>query len=159
MFLMQSSVEACARSPSLRYNRHLKEQIMMMRTAVSILIVASFTLAVFSAGAQSTDTKSPDATKTEKAKKAEDFAAKQKAMQDASKSSASSTGTPPPAQAKKSNLSGKDSADMAMGVLQFKGSKPVDKNAKAQAPVKDIKTMTPEERAERRKEIVKESKP
>ena len=130
-----------------------------MKRAFSIVVAALFALAAYSAGAQSTDTKSPDATKTDKAKKAEDFAAKHKAMQDASKSSASSTGTPPPAQAKKSNLSGKDSADMSMGVLQFKGSKPVDKNAKAQAPTKNIKEMTPEERAERRKEIVKESKP
>jgi hypothetical protein len=133
-----------------------------MKRSIVFLSSALFAAVTSMASAQSASTDAPTQTQKSgdaKAKKAEDFAAKHKAMQDASKSSASSTGTPPPSQSKKSNLSGKDSADMAMDVLQFKGSKPVDKNAKAQAPAKNIKEMTPEERAKRREEIVKESKP
>jgi len=131
-----------------------------MNRAFSILIAALFVLASFGASAQSNEAKSPDAASADKAKKAEDFAAKQKAMHEASKSSASGPSrSPPTSEAAKFKPSGKEMANQMQSNQSFKGSKPVDKNAKATAPVKDVKTMTPEERAERRKEIAKEAKP
>jgi hypothetical protein len=44
-------------------------------------------------------------------------------------------------------------------ILSFSGSKPVDKNAKAVAPIKSLSKMTSEERAELRREVLKEAKP
>jgi hypothetical protein len=131
-----------------------------MKNLFITFVAATFSLSALGVLAQSTDAAKADAAKAEKAKKAEDFAAKEKAMQDASRSSASGTGaTPPPAEAKKLKMSGKDAMESEMTLQKFKGSKPVDKNAKAQAPMKSISKMTPEERAELRKEVVKEAKP
>jgi hypothetical protein len=109
--------------------------------------------------AQQTGSAASDAAKAAKAKKAEDFAAKQKALQDASKSSASGAPPPPSSEAQKFKPSGKEMAGQMQSNQSFKGSKPVDKSAKAQAPTKDVRQMTPEERAQRRAEIVKEAKP
>jgi len=44
-------------------------------------------------------------------------------------------------------------------ILSFSGSKSVDKNAKAVAPTKSLSKMTSEERAELRREVLKEAKP
>ena len=123
-----------------------------MKMPISMLTAALFAAATSFAAAQSPSSESAT-------KKADDFAAKEKALQDASKSSASSSGTPPATEASKYKPSGKDTMNTMQSNQTFKGSKPVDKNAKAQAPVKDVKQMTPEERAERRKEIAKEAKP
>jgi hypothetical protein len=125
-----------------------------------MIVMAAFSIGTFGAFAQSSDAVKPDATKSDKAKKAEAFAAKEKAMQDASRSSASGTSaTPPTSEAKRLKMSGKDAMDSEMTLQKFKGSKPVDKNAQAQAPIKSLSKMTPEERAELRKEVVKEAKP
>ena len=132
-----------------------------MKKTVSFLFIVGFAFAAFGATGQSADGANQDveAKAAVKAKKAEDLAAKQKAMQDASKSSASSTGSKPSSEASKYNPSGKDTMNTMQSNQTFKGSKPVDKNAKATAPVKDVKQMTPEERAERRNELTKEMKP
>jgi len=130
------------------------------RKAVCILAAASFALAASGASGQSSEAAKQDADDKAAAQaKKEDFAAKQKAMQEASKSSASSAGTKPSSEAKRYKPSGKDTVETMQSNQSFKGSKPVDKNAKATAPVKDVKQMTPEERAKRRDEIAKEAKP
>jgi hypothetical protein len=121
----------------IRHDRVIKQEVHMSRLMVAL---TAFCFAIFAccANAQSTDTK-VDAAKAKK------------------------DSTPPtsgqPAEAKKYKPSGKETMDTMLSNQTFKGSKPVDKNAKAQAPVKDLKQMTPEERAERRKEIAKEAKP
>ena len=53
---------------------------------------------------------------------------------------------------------GKAGMDSMHANQQFKGSKPVDKNAKA-PPRPDASKMTPEERAAYRKDVVKDAKP
>jgi hypothetical protein len=117
-----------------------------------------------SATAQTTpDAAASNAAKAAKDKKAADFAASEKAMQDASRSSASGAVGSPVTEAKPYNKNNKEAGKAAMGealdVQTFKGSKPVDKNAKAQAPMKSISKMTPEERAQLRKEVVEGAKP
>ena len=73
-----------------------------MKRLFTTFVAATFSLGAIGVLAQSTDAAKADPAKTEKAKKVEDFAAKEKAIQDASRSSASGTGaTPPPAEAKK----------------------------------------------------------
>jgi hypothetical protein len=138
-----------------------------MSTSLALVLVA-FSLHAFDALAQSTEaspaTVTPSDKKTsDKAKKAADFAAQEKAMQDASRSSASgAVASKPMTEAtpyNKNKDKGKAAIDEAAGIQTFKGSKPVDKNAKAVAPMKSLSKMTPEERAELRKEVVKESKP
>jgi hypothetical protein len=132
-----------------------------MKTVIAGLIAASFALAASGASCQSSEAakQDADAKAAAKAKKAEDFAAKHKALQDASKSSASSAGTKPSSEASRYKPSGKETVETMQSNQTFKGSKPVDKNAKATAPVKDVRQMTPEERAQRRQEIAKEAKP
>jgi hypothetical protein len=132
-----------------------------MKTVIAGLIAASFALAASGASGQSSEAtkQDADAKAAAKAKKAEDFAAKHKALQDASKSSASSAGTKPSSEASRYKPSGKETVETMQSNQTFKGSKPVDKNAKATAPVKDVRQMTPEERAQRRQEIAKEAKP
>ena len=71
----------------------------------------------------------------------EHFAIKHEAMQYAYKSSASST-----------------KAEQRR-VIKAKGEKVGDKNAKAPAPTKNVRQMTPEERAELSKKVMQESKP
>jgi len=131
--------------------------VVVTKTVIAGLIAGCFALAASGVSGQSNDAAKVEADA--KAKQAEDFAAKQKAMQDASKSSASSAGTKPSSEAKRYKPSGKDTVETMQSNQSFKGSKPVDKNAKATAPVKDVKQMTPEERAQRRQEIAKEAKP
>jgi hypothetical protein len=140
-----------------------------MSTSLALVLVA-FSLQAFNAFAQSTEaspatvTPSDKAKNTsDKAKKAADFATQEKAMQEASRSSASgAVASKPMTEAtpyNKNKDKGKAAADQASDIQTFKGSKPVDKNAKAVAPMKSLSKMTPEERAELRKEVVKESKP
>ena len=145
-----------------------------MKTFISTslaLVLVAFSLHAFNAFAQSTEASPATVTPSDKAKKASDrakkaadFAAQEKAMQDASRSSASgAVASKPMTEATPYNNKNKDmgkaTIDEALGIQTFKGSKPVDKNAKAVAPMKSISKMTPEERAELRKEVVKESKP
>jgi hypothetical protein len=115
------------------------------------------------ARAQTADPPAAAPAKSDKAKKAADFAAKEKAMQDMSRSSASgAVASPTGTEAtpyNKNKDAGKAAVDEALGIQTFKGSKPVDKNAKAVAPMKSLSKMTPEERAELRREVVKEAKP
>jgi hypothetical protein len=117
----------------------------------------------YDARAQAAEPSTAAPAKADKAKKAADFAAKEKAMQDMSRSSASgAVASPPVTEAtpyNKNKDAGKAAIDQALGIQTFKGSKPVDKNAKAQAPMKSISKMTPEEREQLRKEVVKEAKP
>ena len=131
-------------------------------TSFALLFIA-LSLNAYSALGQTAEPSTTASAKSDKAKKAADFAAREKAMQDASRSSASgAVASPPVTEAvpyNKDKNAGKAAADEAMGILSFKGSKPVDKNAKAQAPIKSLSKMTPEERAELRREVVKEAKP
>jgi len=132
----------------------------MMKTALRILVTASFTLAAFGAVAQSTEASHSNAANANRAKAVEDFASKEKYLQDLSRSSASGSGaTKPPSEASKFTPNGKEMAETMRSNQTFKGSKPVDKNAKATAPMKSISKMTPEERAQLRNEVVKEAKP
>jgi len=97
----------------------------------------------------------------DKTQQTTDFAKKEKAMQDASRSSGGAM-MPTPTQAtglNKNKDAGKDSANAELQLQLHKGSAPVDKNAKAQAPIKKISKMTPEERAQLRKEVVQDAKP
>jgi len=99
---------------------------------------------------------------TAKQKKASDFAAAEKAMQDQSKSSAA--GPVPDAVTQATGLNrnkdaGKGAFESEMTLQRQKPSPKVNKEAKAQAPMKSISKMTPEERAELRREVVKEAKP
>jgi hypothetical protein len=132
-------------------------------TNTSLALFIAFSLNAYNAFGQAADPSATAPAKSDKAKKAADFAAREKAMQDASRSSAyGPVASPPVTEAtpyNKNKDKGKAAADEAADILTFKGSKPVDKNAKAQAPMKSISKMTPEERAELRKEVVKEAKP
>jgi hypothetical protein len=134
----------------------------LANTLLALLFIA-FSLNAYDVLGQTAEPSTPTSAKSDKAKKAADFAAREKAMQDASRSSASGpVASPPVTEAtpyNKNKDKGKAAADEAADILTFKGSKPVDKNAKAQAPIKSLSKMTPEERAELRKEVVKEAKP
>ena len=131
-------------------------------TSLALLFLA-FSLNAYDALGQTAEPSAAVSAKSDKAKRAADFAAKEKAMQDMSRSSASgAVGSIPATQAipyNKDKNAGQATIDEAAGILNFKGSKPVDKNAKAVAPMKSLSKMTPEERAELRKEVVKEAKP
>ena len=130
--------------------------------ALALLFIA-FSLDAYDALGQTAEPPSAPPAKADKAKRAADFAAKEKAMQDMSRSSASgAVGSMPSTEAtpyNKNKNAGKAAIDEAMGIQTFKGSKPVDKNAKAVAPMKSLSKMTPEEREALRKEVVKEAKP
>jgi hypothetical protein len=94
--------------------------------------------------------------------KAADFAMKEKALQDASKSSAAGpvSGTVMPGTSVNRNKdAGKGAFESEMNLQKNKPSPKVDKNAKASAPMKSISKMTPEERAQLRADVVKEAKP
>lgn len=141
----------------------------MKGNAVKALVLMSSLSLAFASGAvlaQSTGT-SPDANapkadaKAEaKAKKKAQFSETQKSMQKESTSTAS--GAAPGASTDKSTAKnrpgGTAGMQSQMDVQQFKGSKPVDKTAKA-PPRPNASKMTPEERAKYREETVKESKP
>jgi hypothetical protein len=131
-------------------------------TSLAVLFIA-FSVNAYNALGQTGEASTGTSAKSDKSKKAADFAAREKAMQDASRSSASgAVASPPITQAtpyNKDKNRGKDAADEAMGILSFKGSKPVDKNAKAVAPIKSLSKMTPEERDQLRREVAKEAKP
>jgi hypothetical protein len=75
------------------------------------------------------------------------------------KAGPSSSATKPSSEAAKYKPTGKETAETMQSNATFKGSKPVDKNAKATHPHKPVKEMTPEQRAQRRQEISKEAKP
>jgi hypothetical protein len=100
--------------------------------------------------AQTAEPSAAASAKSDKAKKAADFAAREKAMQDASRSSASgAVASPPVTEAtpyNKNKDAGKAAVDEALGMQTFKGSRPVDKNAKAVASMKSLSKMTPQER-------------
>ena len=137
-----------------------------MKTVTNIslaLLFIAFSLNAYNAFGQAADPSATAPAKSDKAKKAADFAAKEKAMQDMSRSSASgAVASPPVTEAtpyNKNKNAGKAAIDEALGIQTFKGSKPVDKNAKAVAPMKSLSKMTPQERDELRREVAKEAKP
>jgi hypothetical protein len=112
--------------------------------------------------AQSTDSGTSNATKAKTAQAAKNFAAEEKLMQDASRSSASGAVASPATQAtplNKNRNAGAGGFDSEMALQKQKPSPKVDKNAKAADPIKSISKMTPEERAQLRSDVVKESKP
>ena len=118
-------------------------------------------LAGFAAFGQSSSATPPATTGTTEAQKAAAFAKEEKAMQDMSRSSGGAM-TPTPTQAKGMNRNkdaGMKAAADELSLQTHKGSAPVDKNAKAQSPIKNISKMTPQERAALRKEVVQEAKP
>src|SRR4030095_7191793 len=154
-------------SSRLRSSRGRISMKTFTRALLAFLFV-TFSLNAHDSWGQTTEppaaaTDKADKAKSDKAKKAADFAAKEKAMQDMSRSSASgAVGSIPSSEAVPYNQdknAGKAAADEAMDILSFKGSKPVNKNAKPTAPMKSVSKMTPEERAELRREVVKEAKP
>ena len=130
-----------------------------MKRLLVVLLAATVSMAGAQVSAQSTSTDA-DAAKAAKDKKKQDYAAKQKAMQDASKSSASgpmggaSTDTTTP----KSRPTGSSAMQSQMDMQANKPSKPVDKNAKG-APRPNASKMTQEERDAYRKDVVKDAKP
>jgi len=130
--------------------------------ALALLFIA-FSLHAYDSWGQTTEPPAAATAKSDKAKKAADFAAKEKAMQDMSRSSASgAVGSVPSSTAtpyNKDRNAGKAAADQASDIQTFKGSKPVNKDAKPAYPMKSLSKMTPEERAELRREVVKEAKP
>jgi hypothetical protein len=132
-------------------------------TSLALLFIA-FSFNASHVLGQTTEPAAPASAKSDKAKKAADFAAKEKAMQDMSRSSGSGAVATPPAKEaapyNKNKDKGKAAADEASDILTFKGSKPVDKNAKAVAPTKkSLNKMTPKELEDLEREVGKESKP
>ena len=128
-------------------------------TAILGTLLGIITLQIGSAVAA--DTASTPATPPSKASK---FSEEEKALQDASKSSASGAVRDASTNGNAAGLNrNKDAGKGAFeGEMRLQAQKPspkVDKNAKASAPMKPINKMTMEERMELRKEVVKESKP
>ena len=130
-----------------------------MKKLLVMLLAATFAVAGFQASAQSTSTQT-DAQKAAKDKKKQDYAARQKAMHDASKSSAS--GPVPGASTDKTTAKNRPTATNAMEsqmeLQANKPSKPVDKNAQG-APRPNASKMTQAERDAYRKDVVKDAKP
>ena len=112
----------------------------------------------------SADTASADKAKAKAAKKKK-FAAEQKQMEAESRSSASGAMSSGGAAQPTTKMSGKGTGKEMQQSMQNEsrnmatGSPPVNKNAKAQDPMKDISKMTPEERAQLRKQTVEGAKP
>jgi len=135
----------------------------LTNASLALLLIA-FSLNADHALGQTAEPSTPTPAKSDKAKNAADFAAKEKAMQDMSRSSASgAVATPPATEAipyNKNKDKGKAAIDEAAGIQTFKGSKPVDKNAKAVAPMpKSLSKMTPKELEDLDRQVGKESKP
>ena len=59
----------------------------------------------------------------------------------------------------KNKDAGKEAAAAELSMQIPHGSRPVDKDTKAVAPIKNISKMTPEERKELRESVVKDAKP
>jgi len=125
-----------------------------VKRIVTLLSFAAFSLAAASALAQSTTPPAPDADKAARptGKDAMD------AQMNLQKNKPSKTPTEAEKKIPKSRPGGEAAMSSQMEMQKNKPSKPVDKNAKA-APRPDASKMTPEERAEYRKDVVKESKP
>ena len=106
-----------------------------------------------------------------KAQKKKDFAAQQKSMEKLSTPGRSMTDNPIDKNAKATapvTRSGDKKKDFAAQQAEMQKAStpgrsmvnnPIDKNAPASAPMKSISKMTPEERAQLRKDVVKDSKP
>ena len=125
------------------------------KTTLALLAGVAFALQLDGALAQATGA-------AEKNGKTADFAAREKAMQDASRSSASgpvAAPTTPAVRLNQNKDAGKGAFEAEMMLQANKPSRKVDKNAKASDPIKSISKMTPQERAELRKEVVKDAKP
>ena len=133
-----------------------------MRRLFICVVAAAFALTSFGSLAQSTPpTDAPvDHQKAAKEKKKKDYAQKQKAMEDASKSSASGpvAGASTDKSVSKNRPTSTDAMQSQMDLQANKPSKAVDKNAKA-APRPNASKMTQEERDAYRKDVVKEAKP
>ena len=134
---------------------------------VAGLLVASGSVAV----AQTTAdvAKASDAAKKEQKKK--DFASQEKSQQKLSTSGRALVDNPIDKNAKAADpvaRSGDKKKDFAAQEADYQKAStpgralvnnPVDKNAKSADPIKSLSKMTPEERAQLRKDVVKDSKP
>jgi hypothetical protein len=134
---------------------------MTMKLLIAVLSGASLALGGAAAFAQSSDTtKAPDAKAEAKAKKKQQFDQTHKAMQEQSTSSAA--GAAPGANTDKTvpkdRPGGKAGMQMQMDQQMYKGSKPVDKTAKA-PPKPNASKMTVEEQQKLRQERQGEMKP
>ena len=149
-----------------------------MNIWLAVLITLAFTAAPPIVIAQTSDAPasartqaSKEVTEAKKEKKKKDFASQEAAMQKASTPGRALVDTPIDKGAKpadpvtRSGDKKKDFAaqEAAMQKASTPGralvDNPIDKNAKPASPAKSISKMTPEERAQLRKEIVKDSKP
>ena len=122
----------------------------------SLPLIVAAALALYGVGANAQD------TATSRQSRAADFAAKEQAMQDASRSSAAGAVASPVAPSMGLNRNkdaGKAAFESEMMLQKNKPSPKMDRNAKASDPIKSISKMTPEERAQLRAEVVKEAKP
>jgi len=130
-----------------------------MRKVLAIVVAAAFSLATFGASAQSTDAP-VDHKKAAKTKKKQDYAAKQKSMEAASKSSASGAvpGASTDTTASKNRPTSSQAMESQMTLQANKPSPTVDKNAQG-APRPNASKMTQQERDAYRKDVVKEAKP
>jgi hypothetical protein len=132
-----------------------------MKLLIVVLSSASLAFGASAALAQSSDTtKAPDAKAEAKAKKKQQFEQTEKSMQQQSTSSAAGAvpGANTDKTVPKNRPGGKAGMEMQQEQQMFKGSKPVDKTAKA-PPRPNASKMTPEERQKYREEAVKEMKP
>jgi hypothetical protein len=102
-----------------------------MRRLLVLIVATAFSLTAFNSLAQSTNAET-EAAKAAKAKKKQDYANKQKAMQDASKSSASGPvpGATTDKNAAKHRPTATDAMESQMQLQANKPSKPVVKEAK-----------------------------
>jgi hypothetical protein len=130
-----------------------------MKRLFLLVMAAAFSLTSFGSLAQSTDAP-VDHQKAAKDKKKKDYAQKQKAMEDASKSSASGgvAGASTDKSMPKNRPGGANAMEAQMDLQENKPSKPVDKNAQG-APRPNASKMTQAERDAYRKDVVKEAKP
>jgi hypothetical protein len=120
-----------------------------MKTLICIFTAAWFALGASASFAQSNDASSA-ATQRPTGKEAMDS---QMQLQKNKPSKAVDKSTP------KSRPSAETTMQSQMDLQKNKPSKNVDKNAKAAGPRPDARTMTTEERAAFRKDVVKEAKP
>ena len=141
--------------------------------SLASLLVASFNMAwaQTSGAAEVAKESAKGSTETAKEKKKKDFASQEKSMQKLSTPGRSLVDNPIDKTAQAAapvKRSGDKKKDFAEQEAEYQKAStpgrallnnPVDKNTPPAAPMKSISKMTPEERAQLRKEVVKESKP
>ena len=125
-----------------------------MNKLVRIFPAIAFSLCGTWALAQSTTTPTPDASTTTRPTGKEAM----ESQMNLQKNKPSKTLTEEEKKAAKARPGGQAAMQSQMDLQKNKPSKPVDKNAKA-PPRPNASKMTPEERAEFRKDVVKDAKP